>query len=114
MSQKLSPQELRVLRNNLPLRDVLYALRIPWKVEEQRCRFRCPVCKGLETSLHPKENLGRCFVCGRNFNPIDLVMACHGRGFMTAVDWLRALRNLSLDEGYQTMITSLALASKMK
>jgi hypothetical protein len=40
------------------------------------------------TACHPKTNLGRCFRCQRNFNPIDLVMVVKGFCFQEAVRFL--------------------------
>jgi hypothetical protein len=42
------------------------------------------------TACHPKTNLGRCFRCQRNFNPIDLVMVVKGLCFQEAVQFLLA------------------------
>jgi DNA primase len=78
------------LRNHVPIRDVIRGLlEMPCKEVEGLHRFLCPLCREFNTSIHPRENLGRCFRCRKNFNPIDLVMAERGCGFREAVDILK-------------------------
>jgi hypothetical protein len=112
--QRISSNELTILRNHVPLRDVINLLLVPWKMDDSLCRFECPLCKYFETGLHPKENLGRCFRCQRNFNPIDLVAAHRGDGFRTAVDWLMKIRELMASEGYATIVASQARRCQIK
>jgi hypothetical protein len=114
MNQCIGPNELTILRNHVPVKDVLHALLIPWKMDDSLCRFECPLCKSLETGLHPKENLGRCFSCQKNFNPIDLVMSHRGDGFRTAVDWLMSLRTLMASDGYATIVATQARRCQIK
>ena len=46
------------------------------------------------TATNPRTNLGRCFRCQRNFNPIDLVMVVKRYTFLQAVDTRhRLIRN---------------------
>jgi|APSaa5957512622_1039677.scaffolds.fasta_scaffold146252_1 hypothetical protein len=113
MTQKIDGLELRRLRNDIPIRDVVYALKVPWKMDDQLCRFKCPNCGSLDTSLHPKENLGRCFSCQRNFNPIDLVSTHLGVGFRGAVDWLQRLFNIMQSKEYGLFINAQRRASEM-
>jgi hypothetical protein len=112
--QRIDPNDLIILRNHVPLRDVAHLLLIPWKMDDTLCRFECPLCKCFETGLHPKENLGRCFRCQKNFNPIDLVAAHRGDGFRTAVDWLMKLRTLMASDGYTTIVATQARRCQIK
>lgn len=113
MTQKISPDELVRLRNNLPIREVLYALRIPWQQNDELCRFRCPKCCGVHTSIHPSQNLGRCFDCGVNFNPIDLVCVTKNVGFRSAVSWLRVLDRLRQSDDYGHVLAAMGRQSRM-
>ena len=94
MNHKILPDTLRILRNNVGIDSVIYALGIPWKRDDMKLRFNCPKCHGLDTSVHPDVNLGRCFTCQRNFNTIDLVMTARGYPFHKAVTWLMTVKNL--------------------
>jgi len=62
------------LRNEIPVEDLLWGLDRPCKVREGRFCFVCPACRETLTAVNPSANLGRCFRCEENFNPIDLVM----------------------------------------
>ena len=87
--KRFSNDDLRRLRNNLPIKCVMTKLlKMPVKNYSGVKRFLCPNCKELNTSLHPKENLGRCFCCQKNFNPIDIVMAETNQTFVQAVELL--------------------------
>lgn len=87
---RLPKKFLRRLRNEIPVADVArLILDLPHKQTDGLLRFLCPVCGEFNTCFHPRENLGRCFRCRKNFNPIDLVMADRGCGFRTAVDVLK-------------------------
>ena len=68
--------------------DLLVRLDWPHKRREGRFVFLCPLCGEFLTATNPRTNLGRCFVCERNFNPIDLVMVIQGVDFVTAVHYL--------------------------
>lgn len=107
MNRRIAPDELSRLRNHLPIREVLYLLRVPWKQDNELCRFLCPICKGWHTSVHPSQNLGRCFDCSKNFNPIDLVCAQKHVAFRMAVGWLRTVESLQKDTGYGSLISAL-------
>ena len=114
MSQKITDAELRRLRNDIPIKDVVYALNIPWEMHDQIFRFICPCCNNLGACLHPEENLARCFKCLKNFNPIDLTLTHSNKKFRTAVNWLQILSNLMGTKDYQLLINSSAINSKMK
>ena len=64
------------------------ALALPWKISEGYFRFLCPLCSEFNTATNPRTNLGRCFRCRRNFNPIDLVMAVRASSFLDSVEFL--------------------------
>ena len=54
-------------------------------------RFLCPLCREFNTAVNPRTNLGRCFRCEQNFNPIDMVMIVKGYSFLQAVEYLSSL-----------------------
>ena len=92
MSPRFSSGLLRSLRNDLPINDLIrFRLDVPWKEREGHLRFLCPLCSEFHTATNPKTNLGRCFRCGVNFNPIDLVMALEQCRFVDAVKILAPL-----------------------
>lgn len=93
MSQ-LSPDELRHLRNNVPINSLIQnTLHIPTKHREGFLRFLCPRCSNFNTATNPKTNLARCFTCQQNFNPIDLVMSVKECSFRNAVAFLKKLNS---------------------
>jgi hypothetical protein len=67
---------------------VIEALAIPHKYRDGYFRFVCPVCEFTHTGINPEANLARCFRCGRNFNPIELVMVAESADFVLAVSYL--------------------------
>lgn len=86
---RLSAEHLRSLRNDIPIGDLIQKqLDLPSKHRDGFLRFLCPLCNEFNTAVNPKTNLGRCFRCLRNFNPIDLVMAVQGCSFLNAVKYL--------------------------
>lgn len=91
---KYSPQQLRTLRNEIPIDSVISkALELPFKHREGYLRFLCPLCREFHTATNPRTNLARCFRCHESFNPIDLVMIVEGWSFRQAVDYLMRLRS---------------------
>jgi hypothetical protein len=81
---------LRTLRNQIPIDTVIVdMLRLDLRPTDALLRFRCPLCDHYHTATNPKTNLARCFDCGKNFNPIDLVMAVTRCGFVDAVEFLK-------------------------
>jgi len=92
MKRRFTGNELFKLRNLIPV-DLLIEeqLNVPSKISEGYFRFLCPVCNEFQTATNPKTNLARCFLCERNFNPIDLVMVVKGLGFIESVQYLREL-----------------------
>lgn len=89
MARALSQSYLRQLRNAIPIRDVIAdVLDMAWKICEGRFRFLCPLCGEFHTATNPHTNLGRCFRCERNFNPIDMTMIHKRYDFLQAVAFL--------------------------
>lgn len=89
MEKRISAEELRSLRNNINTAAVIDHLGIPWKIRDGYFRFLCPLCSDFDTAINPGTNLGRCFRCKKNFNPIDLVMIELGMSFPETVKYLR-------------------------
>ncbi|MCP4153744.1 MAG: hypothetical protein GY757_38820 [bacterium] len=80
---------LRKLRNDMSISQLIGdVLRMPSKISEGYFRFLCPVCNEFNTATNPKTNLARCFICQRNFNPIDMVMTVRHLNFCDAVEYL--------------------------
>jgi DNA primase len=84
---------LRRLRNQIPITLVIAEfLKLPTKVSEGYFRFLCPLCTEFITATNPKTNLARCFLCKKNFNPIDMVMVAKQVSFSKAVDYLKNIK----------------------
>jgi DNA primase len=93
MSNRLPPEMLRRLRNEIPITLVIAEfLKLPTKVSEGYFRFLCPLCTEFITATNPKTNLARCFLCKKNFNPIDMVMLVKQVSFHRAVDYLKSIK----------------------
>jgi hypothetical protein len=90
MPRRFSAQELRKLRNLIPI-DFLIEniLIIPSKFTEGYFRFLCPLCSEFNTATSHKTNLARCFRCQEQFNTIELVMACKQSTFVESVKFLQ-------------------------
>lgn len=82
-------QELFILRNHIPIDNLIKELEIPSKTIEGYFRFCCPVCHEFNASVNPKTNLARCFNCRKNYNTIDLVMLVKGSNFIQSVKFLQ-------------------------
>lgn len=90
MTRRISDELLRRIRNEISIRDLMAdRLGIPCKWTEDVFRFLCPMCGDFHTATNPRTNLGRCFRCRRNFNPIDITMMVEQCSFLEAVDRLR-------------------------
>ena len=80
------------LRTNLPMFHVLIKLEdhlhIPIKESEGFIRFLCPFCNEMQATINPSNNLSHCFVCGKNLNNIDLLIA-NGYTFSLSVEILK-------------------------
>ena len=53
--------------------------------------FQCPRCGELIAIVNPRTNLGRCFHCEVNFNPIDFTMEALAYDFVETVERLMPL-----------------------
>jgi ribosomal protein S27E len=82
---RISPELLRQLRNEVDLGMVIEHLGIPAEQRGQQLKFRCPDCGSSDAVTSTHRNLAMCFQCQRNFNPIDLVMAERGYTFLEAI-----------------------------
>ena len=89
MAKFFTRHELYKLRNRIPLADVLSILKWPHKMRDGRVCFVCPQCSESLTAINQHTNLGRCFRCEINFNPIDLVMLINDYDFVAAVHFLQ-------------------------
>ena len=92
MAKRYSKEFLRMLRNEIPITTLIAdLLKIENKVSEGYFRFLCPICSGFSTATNQKTNLARCFRCGKNFNPIDMVMQVKRLSFVDAVEYLNEI-----------------------
>ena len=82
---------LRRLRNEIPGHPCCEQLHWPHKQREGQLAFLCPRCHEYRSAVNPRTNLGRCFHCETNFNPIDFTMAVQECDFVTAVHYLAPL-----------------------
>jgi len=88
MGKYFTRELLYRMRNEISIPGLLTRLDWPHKRREGRFVFLCPQCGEFLTAINSRTNLGRCFACERNFNPIDLVMVIQGVDFVTAVHYL--------------------------
>ena len=96
MTKRYSKTLLRKLRNDIPVDSVTAdLLKQPNKISEGNFRFLCPNCGEFNTAVNPKTNLGRCFSCKKNFNPIDIVMSVKTYSFTQAVEYLMTVTRLN-------------------
>jgi len=68
------PEDLRRLRNENAWSDLLVRLKWVHKIREGRLVFLCPRCRETLTAVNARTNLGRCFRCEANWNPIDFAL----------------------------------------
>ena len=93
MSKHYTADFIRMLRNQIPINEVIIdLLNLEVRNDHELLRFRCPLCDNFHTATNHKTNLARCFDCKNNFNPIDLVMTVENCGFLDAVKILRNLQ----------------------
>jgi DNA primase len=89
---RVSKELLFQLRNNIPIDDLIkFVFYLENRYREGHLRFLCPVCGDLHTSVNKKTNLARCFICQKNFNPIDLTMKCRNLDFKQSVNFLERM-----------------------
>ena len=92
MSTHYTADFLRMLRNQIPINEVIVdLLALEVRNDHEILRFRCPLCYNFHTATNHQTNLARCFDCKNNFNPIDLVMTVENCGFLDAVKILKRL-----------------------
>ena len=90
MSKHYSASFLRMLRNQIPIDEVITdVLNLEVRNDYEMLRFRCPLCDNFHTATNHETNLARCFDCKINFNPIDLVMTVGKCDFLDAVKILK-------------------------
>ena len=82
---------LRRLRNDTSWAFLLKQLQWPHKQRHGQLAFLCPRCHEYLSAVNPRTNLGRCFHCETNFNPIDFTMAAQQCDFVDAVSYLKPL-----------------------
>lgn len=82
---------LRRLRNEISWAALLEQLDWPHKLRQGQLAFLCPRCREYRSAVHPRTNLGRCFRCETNFNPIEFTMAAQEADFVAAVHYLQSL-----------------------
>jgi len=93
MGQYFTRDYLYRIRNDIPVRSLLQHLDWPQKYREGDLFFLCPdpTCREFMVKETPQANLGHCFQCDRNFNPIDLTMLIENVDFLDAVAFLEPL-----------------------
>lgn len=88
---RYSAELLYRLRNEIPIDRLIQELNWPYKRREGRFVFLCPICGEFLTGIKRDTNLGRCFPCQRNFNPIDFTIHVRQYDFVQAVEFLLPL-----------------------
>lgn len=91
MPPTLSSEFLHRLRNEIPIDWLIKHLDWPNKRRDGQFVFLCPRCQESVSDIKRKTNLGRCFRCETNFNPIDFAIAAKEMDFLQAVDFLTPL-----------------------
>ena len=91
MPRYFSDDFLRRLRNDISWASLLERLGWPHKQRHGQLAFLCPRCQEYVSAVNPRTNLGRCFYCLRNFNPIEFTMAVQQCDFVAAVHYLEPL-----------------------
>jgi hypothetical protein len=90
VTRRFTSGQLTYLRNQVPIIRVIEAMpEVETRHAGGKLRFGCPVCHGFNTSINDEVNLGRCFDCRKNFNPIELVMCQRQISFVESVKWLQ-------------------------
>ena len=82
---------LRCLRNEIPIDWLIRHLDWPHKTREGLFVFVCPKCNEAVSGVKRDTNLGRCFRCKINFNPIDFTIYARDYDFVEAVEFLTPL-----------------------
>ena len=85
---KYDAELLRRLRNEIRIDALIQRLGWPAKTRQGHFEFVCPCCGERQSDVKRDTNLGRCFHCKTNFNPIDFTMWAHACDFVEAVEFL--------------------------
>ena len=93
MSQRIviTRDYLRRLRNDILMANLFRHMRWPHKRVDKKLVFVCPQCSESQTDVNQKTNLGRCFRCEKNWNPIDFTMEVYRIDFLDAVGQIECL-----------------------
>lgn len=91
MSKRYPRWYLRRIRNEIPMPKVFRVVDWPHKTRDGYVRFLCPRCQEFNTAVNPETNLGRCFRCEENYNPIDFLISIRECDFQTAIEYLSVL-----------------------
>lgn len=102
MSRYFTDQLLHRLRNEIRWQPLLGQLNWPHKQREGQLAFLCPHCHEYRSAVNPRTNLGRCFHCETNFNPIEITMAVRECDFVMAVRYLQPM--LPVDDGFNEQL----------
>ena len=88
MPRNFHPEFVRRLRNEIPIDWLIKHLGWPNKRRDGQFIFLCPRCNESVSDIKRETNLGRCFHCETNFNPIDFTIAAREMDFVQAVEFL--------------------------
>lgn len=91
MPRYFPDDRLRALRNQIPMAWLIEQLDWPHKRRRGQLAFLCPRCGEFVSAINPRTNLGRCFACQTNFNPIDFTIHVRHCDFVEAVHYLLPL-----------------------
>jgi len=91
MPRYFTDEFLWALRNRIPMKHLFEHLNWPHKERNGQLAFLCPCCHEFRSAVNPRTNLGRCFCCETNFNPIDFLMRVRHCDFVEAVRTLKPL-----------------------
>lgn len=91
MPRYFTKELLYDLRNHIPMDWLVEQLDWPHKRRDGQFAFLCPSCREFVSATNPRTNLGRCFCCNTNFNPIDFIIAVHECDFVEAVHFLKPM-----------------------
>jgi len=88
MGKRFSAELLSRIRNEIPFAGLVQRLNWPHKRREGEFIFLCPSCEEMIAKVNSRTNLGRCFVCERNFNTIELTMLIKNLDFVPTINRL--------------------------
>jgi DNA primase len=91
MGKYFTRDYLHRIRNEIPVPALLQRLDWPTKYREGEFFSLCPCCQEFLVKKTPEANLGHCFGCDRNFNPIDFIMLIEQVDFVPAIEMLDPL-----------------------